>query len=566
MKCIRCTFVLWLVVFSASAQKDQLDFFKVWGFLKYHHPALASGQIDADSLFLAHLAKNGTAEMLQSLEARQQFKLMAPSAYPAGKLVSHLNRSLRQLPRKIKKQLHDIYLHRFAAAEHYYYTPKHYGSQLPHEKPYIFADTIPYAYRMLSLAKIQAAVDYIFPHKYIMDQQFDQVVSHALSRFKVANSRQAFEKELLLLTAHLNDSHTLRFYKSLKNWNKILQVRYYPPFDYQLINGGKQLLVTHLIIPEHCRAAGIQKGDIITKMNHMTIAERVAQLRQYLSVSNTRALEQRLNRYSDNLMFTTDSLQTRLHYERDGQLKETVVTWASKPDDFKLLSNYVNEQAASKAKGTALEHAAEGVIIFRAGETTRFLNALPESQLLTGMDSLFTIAGQQKGLIFDMRSYPDWAGFFYLLYNRYGQNRQPFAHYYAVDKQHLGKFRLLTDTVEYYPPTATPGYRTYNGKVVILVNGGTVSAGEYYTMFLQHLFPQSITIGSQTAGADGDEKILTLPGGYHLPFSGNSIFYPDGTPTQRRGVRINVRAVPKSKDLLKGEDTLLEEALRRMLR
>lgn len=46
-------------------------------------------------------------------------------------------------------------------------------------------------------------------------------------------------------------------------------------------------------------------------------------------------------------------------------------------------------------------------------------------------------------------------------------------------------------------------------------------------MDLQHIFPQAITIGQQTASAYGDITKVNLPGDYVLEFTGNGIFYPD---------------------------------------
>ena len=81
-------------------------------------------------------------------------------------------------------------------------------------------------------------------------------------------------------------------------------------------------------------------------------------------------------------------------------------------------------------------------------------------------------------------------------------------------------------------------------------------------MFLQHVFPQSLTIGTQTAGADGDIVRLTLPGGHKLEFSGNAIFYPNHREIQRKGVKIDKIIEPTMKDLTGNDDTLLKEALR----
>jgi hypothetical protein len=76
------------------------------------------------------------------------------------------------------------------------------------------------------------------------------------------------------------------------------------------------------------------------------------------------------------------------------------------------------------------------------------------------------------------------------------------------------------------------------------------------------MFPRSITIGTQSAGADGDIVRLILPGGHKLEFSGNAIFYPDGSEMQRKGVKINKVFQPSIADLNQDEDPVLKAALR----
>ena len=572
--------LLMCLVYNARAQENNnqsaLYFFKVWGFLKYNHPALASGKIDADSVFMANLPAANTSltkaqlnarlqVMLQQLSTVVQFK-PAVKEIPVKELTQNVNRQWYTkngfLTPQIRAQLVQIFNNRFTDSS-YYYTPKQFVADLPHEKAYSFADTaaIPYAYRMLSLAKVQAAVDYLFPHKYLMDDNWDDVVSKAIAQFAKANNRLAFETELMKISSHLNDTHSFRFYKSTKNWKKILKVKYYPPFSYTVINNGTAILVADVLIPELCAAAQIKKGDVITKINGQPVAGRIKYLQELLSASNKNALVQRLNRYYDNLLFPTDSIKSTLTYLRNKENKTSQIEWVSKQKDFAVLTDYVNKLMAPLAEGKELEYAAPGVVIFRAGETTRFLNNIPKETLYTTMDSLFQICENSKAIIFDMRTYPDWGGFMYLLYNRFGKDRAFFANYYKFNKQDAGTFKLITDTIEYFPPIAKPGGVTYKGKVIIITNGETLSAGEYYTMFLQHLFPQGITIGEQSAGADGDEKVLTLPGNYQFPFTGNAIFYPDGTEAQRKGVKIDQVVHPSIQDILDHKDTMLEKAL-----
>lgn len=72
--------------------------------------------------------------------------------------------------------------------------------------------------------------------------------------------------------------------------------------------------------------------------------------------------------------------------------------------------------------------------------------------------------------------------------------------------------------------------------------------------------PNVTVIGSQTAGADGNVSAIQLPGGISTMISGLGIYYPDGTETQRKGVKIDVVIKPTIKGIKTGRDELLEKA------
>jgi len=79
---------------------------------------------------------------------------------------------------------------------------------------------------------------------------------------------------------------------------------------------------------------------------------------------------------------------------------------------------------------------------------------------------------------------------------------------------------------------------------------------------LPQLNNNTTVIGSQTAGADGDVRRLTLPGSYNFSFTGNGIFYPDGKETQRIGIVPDSYFKPSAKQLTLSEDPLLDRALK----
>ena len=73
--------------------------------------------------------------------------------------------------------------------------------------------------------------------------------------------------------------------------------------------------------------------------------------------------------------------------------------------------------------------------------------------------------------------------------------------------------------------------------------------------------PDVVTIGSQTAGADGNVSTLKLPGRIVARFSGAGACYPDNTPTQRTGVKIDIVCKPTVKGIREGKDEVLLKAI-----
>lgn len=561
------------------SEENQYYFIKTWGFLKYHHPAFASGKIDPDSVFVSVLSaidRSGSgpafqreiASMIQKLNAASARKatLQTPAA---DALVKNVDRSWFEsdafLGKRVRKLLREVYSTRYTGNDHYYYTEKNYGGEIPHEKAYSFADTanLPYAYRMLTLARFSGAIDYLFPHRYRMDRPWDAVLKAFIPMFAVAADRRVYEEQLLRLSSTINDTHTFSFYKELKHWRAIFRVRRYAPFDYALVNDS-EVLVTKLIIPEYCQAAGIKIGDRIMAVNGVPIKDRIRELEQLLCVSNKNALMHRVADYKNNLLFTSDSVYNVLNIKQTGAATTVRLQWVEvqQKDLLSRVTQYLVDKQTSPYSGTTLDYVAPGIVRFSIGDMTRFVYSIPDDRFANVMDSLLMVASHGKGIIFDMRGYPTWAGFIYSsVHTLFAKNRSPHAPYYALDKQNIGTFVPLRDESTYHYADAEPRGYACTARVVILVSGETLSLSEFQAMHLQQIFPGSVTMGEQTAGADGDEKVLTLPGGYRFHFTGNAIFYPDGGEAQRTGVRIDTMIPSSPDDLTAGKDTLLQKAI-----
>jgi C-terminal processing protease CtpA/Prc len=78
--------------------------------------------------------------------------------------------------------------------------------------------------------------------------------------------------------------------------------------------------------------------------------------------------------------------------------------------------------------------------------------------------------------------------------------------------------------------------------------------------------PNITVIGSQTAGADGNETTIPLVNGEKMIFSGVGIFYPDRKETQRIGIVPDIKVKPTVSDLQNKRDPLIEKGFEVILK
>lgn len=100
----------------------------------------------------------------------------------------------------------------------------------------------------------------------------------------------------------------------------------------------------------------------------------------------------------------------------------------------------------------------------------------------------------------------------------------------------------------------------YKGSKIILVNELTQSHAEFMTMMYK-CSPNTIVIGSQTAGADGDIISVYLPGGILTSFTGLGVYYPDGRETQKTGIIPDITITPTIQSIRENRDLVLEKAI-----
>jgi hypothetical protein len=177
----------------------------------------------------------------------------------------------------------------------------------------------------------------------------------------------------------------------------------------------------------------------------------------------------------------------------------------------------------------------------------------------TALDQIFQGSDQLKGLIIDVRinhGGSDVLGA--TVASRLATNEYlAFAKKTRSDPRDPNRFTDLQDTL--VPVSTRPHF---HGKVVELIGGTTISAGETFTMALMGRTPKVIRIGENTQGVFSDVLGRKLPNGFRFGLPNEIFLTKDGKAFDGPGVPPDVPCpvFPKG-DLEKGCDGCLEKAI-----
>lgn len=508
---------------------------KVWGFLKYYHPNVAKGNFNWDEQLLNILPKimqSKTKEDISKvylawIESLGEFKkcVKCSDVNKNDSFNKNFNLSWIQdqtiFTNTLSEKLKYIENNRFQGKNNYVATSSNGNIIIKNEIHYNnfeFPDT---NYRLLSLFKYWNIIEYFFPYKYLTDQKWDDVLLEMIPKFKEAKNATEYQLVLLETVIKLDDTHANLYSNKIHDYFG----RKYIPVKFNLIEN--KAVITKFYNDSLARQNDLRLGDILEKVNDYDVVKKMFETRKYVNGSN-------INTKAKNYDFTifngsTDSIKITIN--RNGtQLHKTVGRYNEKslksrkqiiPEKYKLLDNnigYVN------------------------------MSVLEMDDVDKMMDSFKST----KGIIIDFRNYPKFAP--YLLARRFIKTEKEFAKLTKPDLSYPSKFKWTkTKTI------APIRNQFYNGKIIILVNEETQSAAEYSTMMLQ-TGDNTITIGSQTSGADGNISYAEFIG-FKSYISGLGVYYPDGTETQRKGVKIDVEVRPTIKGILEGKDEIIEKAI-----
>ncbi|TGE07968.1 S41 family peptidase [Hymenobacter fodinae] len=511
---------------------------QVWGFVKYYHPAVASGNYNWDKelfrVMPAVLASKNEPERSRVLGT--WLAGLAPVTTPAVKRVPkdqvQLEPALgwlsnsKLLSQDLQRQL--MYLRDHPAKlEHYYVGQGKAGNAtFLHEEAYADMSYPDAGYRLLALFRYWNMIEYFFPYKYAIGEDWQTVLKEFIPQFADAPDALQYRLAALRLIERVHDTHA-----NLWGKDKIMTDYwgiYTVPAELQFL--GKQPVVAKLRQTGLAAPSPLQPGDIITSVDGVTVADWIQQRQLLFPASN----EPTRLRNVAAMLLRGSTRTARLGIVRNGEARI-------------VEAERVSITAMNTPRGTA------------ADSSYRFLR--PDVGYITlgqiqnkQLPAIMSAFQNTKGLVIDIRNYPSEFVVFtlsaYLL-----EKPTPFVKFTGPSLPQPGQF--IYGKPVYVKPGNKP---TYQGKVIILVNEQTQSQAEYTTMALRTA-PRATVLGSTTAGADGNVSYITLPGNLSTMISGLGVYYPDGRETQRIGIIPDVEAHPTLKGIRESRDELVEKAL-----
>jgi C-terminal processing protease CtpA/Prc len=508
---------------------------KVWGFLKYHHPAVTGGTQHWDFALFRQLPK-----LLESRSAVETQRLLAAwvdslGPVPACTACLSLDAAWLVKPRlrwiddaglsgrELSDRLRAIHRHRRAEQFYVRLAPGVGNPVFDNEAVYGQARIPDAGLQLLAVMRFWNMVEYWFPYRDLIDEDWDVVLRESLERVGTARDFAAYQRELAALIARADDGHANA------------QIGPAQPPEGQCV---APVILRHVegrfVVKSVWEGTGVdlEAGDVVTAIDDRAVTDIVKEVRRYYGASNESARMHNIAQWLTRGACGPAKMTVQRAARADITIQRVAFDWP------KLMAGRRNDRAGDTLQWLTPKVAYLKLSSIKQADVERYVRDIAAAD----------------ALVIDIRNYPsDFVVF--ALGNLLVDKRTPFVTFTNADLGNPGAFGFgPTMNVE-------PAQPHFAGRVAVLVDETSISNSEYTTMALR-ASPRAMVVGSQTAGADGNVSPIALPGNVRTGFTGIGVYYPDRTPTQQVGVKIDVPCRPTIAGIRAGRDEVLDCALK----
>lgn len=523
---------------------------KVWGFLKYYHPNIAEGKYNWDNELINflpnYLKATSSVERSDSLEAWidrfgeiPKCTTCNDSLLMDAKLKPDFSWFLKSgFSENLIEKLNFIKNNRIQNGQYYIKVISEDGIYLVlanHEntiRPFDFNSS---AYGLLSVFRFWNFVEYWYPYKYNLPLSWNDVLNHFIQKMLIHKDATDYILTMEEMIASLHDSHG--YFRSAKT--EEITGKYFMPVTVLLVEN--KLLITSLLNDSLARASNLKVGDIIEDIDGVQVKELIQELKPIIPASNNWSFENKLSYFLNRSV----SKQSHLKILRNKEILNVEVSNFI-PPIYPPLDPLPPFFSFPKDSSFCIVNDSIGYI--NLGNFKRKDSfALREMVVKT------------KSLILDNRQNQDESngtGGSDIVGEIILPPNPVFTQFSSAQPLYPGVFKMTE-------PTGM-GIRGnsdyYKGKIIILVNGNTMSVGEFNTMVFMKA-PQSKVLGTPTAGADGNVTYIALPDGTFVQITGLGVYFPGGKETQRVGIQPDIIVKETLSGYMNQKDEQLEKAI-----
>jgi len=511
----------------------------IWGFLKYYHPNIASGNFNWDFELFRIIPKVLSSGNTVERDAVFTEWINQLGQFESGKEIKTASGEIKIEPDLgwiINSGFSDDLSFLLLKVQNAKRTENHYHIGLvPEAGNPVFKNENAYpsmkfpdaGYRILALYRYWNIIQYYFPYKNLIEEDWKNVLEEYIPKFIGANNETEYTLTVLELIARVHDTHAnIRGgSNALENYRGI----HYSPVELKFIEN--KAVVTGFYDDKFGNETGLKIGDIISKVNNQLVENIVMDRLKITPASN---YPTQLRDIAPTLLRTNDTL-VKIEFIRNGT-RDNKTLKAYSLNQINIRNKYQTSDTCFKLIGKDIAYINNGSL------KIKYLPALWEEVRNT------------KGLIIDIRNYPSDFPIYEL------------SRYLMPKSTPVVKFTngsIITPGLFTFGGSISMGNENkeyYRGKVCILTNEISVSSAEFHAMAYRAA-PGATVIGSTTAGADGNVSSFGLPGGIGTGISGIGVYYPDGRETQRVGIVPDIEIKPTIEGIKNGRDELLEKAI-----
>ncbi|HIZ42601.1 MAG TPA: hypothetical protein H9811_08575 [Candidatus Gemmiger excrementigallinarum] len=540
---------------NATQEENLYKLAKVWGFVKYYHPDIIGGDINWDAELFRVMPRVVAAE---SPEAANQVLYDWLSGFPYEETPAAATDETAAFWNEMEQQFGSITaelswisdrtewgadlcaylegLSRLEISDRSNGYVAFSGENLLERASFAAEQDLPVqqsddGVKLLGVFRLWNAFAYYSPYLSLTDGDWDDALRQGIHTMLAAETQRDYVLALGEMMAKTGDVHA--FFTGGKAYLHRYFGDNYLPCHCMILDGRP---VVDAVPPEE---ATLQPGDVITAVDGVDMADRIAELENVHPVPEPG----KYGYWFGISLLSAAGEEARVTVERDGA-----------PLTLTVQTQFSYYEPENPWKSGLMEEGKIGYI--NAGD-------LEEEDVERLMEDF----ADTEGIIVDLREYPSVPVLAYLLGEYFIPEPRPFAAFDYPDPLRPGNFCRLP-----FYKTAGAGsskmaglsdrddYPLYEGKIVLLINEFTQSRGETTAMALRQA-PRAVVVGSPSIGADGDIVEIMLPGSVQVMFSGFGVYTPEGDTIQRVGVQPDVFCRPTVEDLRQGRDALLEKAV-----